>query len=63
MARAPATTTARRWKLPSFENTSFALVFLVAPVLGTHLLIPALAVTVLAPLLLTRRTKAEREPD
>ncbi len=30
MARAPATTT-RRWKLPSFENTSFALVFLGLP--------------------------------
>lgn len=30
MARAPATTT-RRWKLPSFENASFALVFLGLP--------------------------------
>ncbi len=30
MARAPATTT-RRWKLPSFENTSFMLVFLGLP--------------------------------
>jgi ABC-type glycerol-3-phosphate transport system permease component len=30
MARAPAATT-RRWKLPSFENTSFALVFLGLP--------------------------------
>lgn len=30
MARAPATT-ARRWKLPSLENTSFALVFLGLP--------------------------------
>ena len=29
MARAPAT--ARRWKLPSFENTSFMLVFLGLP--------------------------------
>jgi len=30
MARAPATTT-RRWKLPSFENASFTLVFLGLP--------------------------------
>ncbi len=30
MARAPATT-ARRWKLPNFESTSFALVFLGLP--------------------------------
>ena len=33
MARAPVTTTTRRWKLPSLENSSFALVFLVAFVL------------------------------
>ncbi|WP_423065572.1 ABC transporter permease subunit [Devosia sp. CN2-171] len=31
MARAPATTTTRRWKLPSFDNASFALVFLGLP--------------------------------
>ena len=31
MARAPVTTTTRRWKLPSLEGTSFALVFLGLP--------------------------------
>lgn len=31
MARAPVTTTTRRWKLPSIENSSFALVFLGLP--------------------------------
>lgn len=31
MARAPVTTTTRRWKLPSLENSSFALVFLGLP--------------------------------
>ena len=30
VARAPVATT-RRWKLPSFENTSFMLVFLGLP--------------------------------
>jgi hypothetical protein len=38
-----------------------ALLFLVAPVLGTRLLIHVLAVTVLAPVLLTRRTAGRRE--
>ena len=31
MARAPATTHTRRWKLPSFDSASFALVFLGLP--------------------------------
>ena len=31
MARAPATTNNRRWKLPSFDSASFALVFLGLP--------------------------------
>ncbi len=31
MARAPVTTTTRRWKLPSIENTGFALMFLGLP--------------------------------
>lgn len=31
MASAPVTTTTRRWKLPSLENSSFALVFLGLP--------------------------------
>ena len=43
------------------DGLLLALVFLVAPVLGTHLLIPALAVTVLAPLLLTRRGTGQRK--
>lgn len=38
-----------------------ALLFVVAPVLGTRMLIPMLAVTVLAPVLLTRRAAAQRE--
>ena len=37
-----------------------AAVFVVAPVLGTRLLIPVLAVTILVPALLTRRAAAER---
>ena len=37
-----------------------AAVFVVAPVLGTQLLIPVLAVTMLLPVLLTRRAAAQR---
>ena len=37
-----------------------AAVFVVAPVLGTRLLIPILAVTMLVPVVLTRRAAAER---
>jgi hypothetical protein len=39
----------------------FALLFVIAPVLGTRLLIPVFAVAMLAPVLLTRRGAAQRE--